>query len=105
MRSSSVSCSSSRNGSSHWKEVAAGLSLAWGRALMKRPFASGSVEKLPDKLKRRGNKCNCILVSIVPGPARSIDPGTTTRASDFELLVGDDLDAKARQALVVVHGR
>src|ERR1700759_5739093 len=81
MRSSSVSWSSSRNGSSHWKEAAAGLSLVWGRTLMKNPFASRT------RASSRG--------------AFKLNPGR----SAFKPFVGDDLDAEAGQSLVVMHRR
>src|ERR1700759_4744145 len=81
MRSSSVSWSSSRNGSSHWKEAAAGLSLVWGRTLMKNPFASRT------RASSRG--------------AFKLNPA----GSAFKPFVGDDLDTETGQSLVVMHRR
>src|SRR6516164_2746372 len=69
---------------------------------MKTSFRVWFRQKLPDKLKRRGNKCNCVAdggVCVNPRGCASRTPLA------FELLVGDDLDAEARQALVVVHRR
>src|SRR3954470_20872376 len=76
MRSSSVSWSSSMNGSSHWKFTGAGLSFGCARTLMTIPFA-------PQRWCRRLVLCS----------------------SAFKVLVGDDLDAEAGEALVVVHRR
>src|SRR4051794_9451447 len=78
---------------------------------MKRPFVWFR-QNLPDNVKRRGNKCNCVAddrVCVNPGDLRGAPrgmrfahPGMTALA--FEQLVGDDLDAEARKTLVVVHG-
>src|SRR5215510_14237810 len=109
MRSSSVSCSSSRNGSSHWKPAAAGLSLLWGRTLMTNPFASSFTE-LPAKLKRYRRKRNCIGrrlhqrrsrtgTNAAPErlPTSIIDAARKVKILAVEAFSADDLDAETRQ--------
>src|SRR5882757_10518891 len=115
MRSSSVSCSSSMNGSSHWKFTGAGLSLGWARTLMAIPFFVSKTRRQVKSLKARVQSHNTPSFRgahfartrnpasysnlWIPGLRASHASRNDEDRSAFKVFVGDDLDAETGQSL------